>query len=444
MTKAQQVKMVEAFYQAVRDGGLHGAGARAAKALGWKERTFRDRLATHPEHRAIFAMAESIDALRAEEKANPSTPAAPDPDAALRRRVVKLEGDLAAATRQLRSSDVTAGIVAQLIPVIENTVKPLVVSPYATQPHTFVAPSGMDTPPEVVDAVVTMSDQHADKVVSLEGVMGLEQYDNAAFNCRLWEWAKMIQRYCTVHLPRYTFDTLWVLHLGDAVNGDIHDHKLRNDFPNSLVAAMNVADAQAQALAYLAPHFNHVNVVCVSGNHGRTTTKIVQEDPFDNFDYLVARHMQARCAGIANIHFTIPRAWTTNIEIRGKLVQLNHGHGVKGTWGIPWYGFERREGRMQALAEKLGRRIDYFFYGHFHTDMRRSAGSGKAFHAGSWYMTDEYAMNMLAVGNEPEQTLLVWSDRFGPQIQIPLFVRDKEREAKMRAGEWTPPFGGGV
>jgi hypothetical protein len=332
---------------------------------------------------------------------------------------------------------VTAGIVAQLIPVVERCVTSIPASLFPRTIHTRTPPGEQET----VDAVVQMSDQHADKVVLPEGVMGLERYDFATYACRLWEWTKMIQRYCTVHLPRYKFETLWVLHTGDAVNGDIHDHKLRNDFPNSLQAALNVGDAQAQALAYLAPFFEHINVVCVSGNHGRTTAKIVQEDPFDNMDYLVARMMQARCASIPNITVTIPRAWTTNIEIRGKLVQLNHGHGVKGTWGIPWYGFERREGRMQALAEKLGRRVDYFYYGHFHSAMQRPAGGGKAFHAGAWYMTDEYAMNMLAVGNEPEQSLQVWSDRFGPQMHIPLFVRDKEREAAMRAGTWTPPFG---
>ena len=65
----------------------------------------------------------------------------------------------------------------------------------------------------------------------------------------------------------------------------------------------------------------------------------------------------------------------------------------------------------------------------------------KSVHSGAWYMTDEYALNQLAVGNVPEQTLLMFSERFGRQMEVPLMVRDAEREQQMFDGEYTPPFG---
>jgi hypothetical protein len=254
----------------------------------------------------------------------------------------------------------------------------------------------------------------------------------------------MIRRYCTVHLPRYHFDTLWVWMLGDQVNGDIHDMKLRNAWQNSLRAAIATGDAQAEAFVYLSQVFRRIVGVAVPGNHGRTTKQIEYDDPYDNFDYLVARTMQLRLAGTEaekRIQIEIPRAWAAHVEVRGHLWHLNHGHGVIGTWGVPWYGFEKREGRVQRLVAQQGRFVDYFGYGHFHTPMTRPAGQGKAIHAGAWYYADPYSLNKLSVGNTPEQQLLVFSERFGRQMEIPLMIRDVKRELAMRAGEWEPPFG---
>ena len=42
------------------------------------------------------------------------------------------------------------------------------------------------------------------------------------------------------------------------------------------------------------------------------------------------------------------------------------------------------------------------------------------------------------------QQLLVFSERFGRQIEVPLMVRDREHEAKAGAGDWDPLFGRGL
>jgi hypothetical protein len=187
--------------------------------------------------------------------------------------------------------------------------------------------------------------------------------------------------------------------------------------------------------------FERIAVVCVSGNHGRTTRQIEYEDPHDNFDYLVAKAMQLRLSEYPQIEIFTPQAWCAHVLIRGHLCHLNHGHGIVGTWGIPWYGFERREGRVQRLLEFKDQRVNYYFYGHFHTPLTRPAGQGKAIHAGSWYFTDEFAQTKLSVGNPPEQQMLMFSERWGRQIEIPIMLRDEERETKLHAGEWRSPFG---
>ena len=96
---------------------------------------------------------------------------------------------------------------------------------------------------------------------------------------------------------------------------------------------------------------------------------------------------------------------------------------------------------MRRLDAFNKRPSDYCAYGHFHTAMAGPRGRGKAVHAGAWYCTDDYAINSVAAGNPPEQTLLVFSERFGRQIEIPLMVRDEKKEQAMFNGEYDPPFG---
>lgn len=402
----------------------HGSVSAAARALRIPRKTLEGRIRA------------------AGSQPGPVTPVEPAELRVLNRKIRSQADVIQSLQAQLKAEDRQAGIVLELAELLPQYVTPLDFPPELLVNPDDLYEKAVDA--FEVDAVVHLSDQHSDRVIKSQGTWGLEQYDFNSYRARLWEWAKMIGRYCSVHLPRFRFRTLYVLHLGDAVNGDIHNMKYRNFFANSFKAALATGDAQAEAFAYLSQFFQQIVVVCVPGNHGRTSIKVDWDSPHDNLDYLVAKTMQLRVAGTAleeKVTIHAPEAWSAHLDIRGHLWHLNHGHGVVGTWGIPWYGFERREGRVQRLVGFKDQRVEYFAYGHFHTPMTRPAGQGKAFHAGAWYMTDGYSLGQLSVGNTPEQSLIVHSERFGAQMTIPLFVRDQEREQQMRAGEWESPFG---
>lgn len=436
-TDEQLEALRQKYLDQVSSGGINGALRRATDVLGLSYAAARAALSRYVDKDKMMADVQARDDSRIGHSTNhdPADPALRQ----VERKVLAQQDELLAVRAKLKATDRESGIIASLVNVLRETIQPMIQSDRAP---IFMSNPAKKGKQESVDAVVMMSDQHGDRVIRETGTWGLERYDFNIFRCRLWEWTKMIARYCTIHLPNYKFDTLWVWHLGDAVNGDIHNMKHRNTFGNSLKAAIAVGDVQAEALSYLSQHFKRVVVVCVSGNHGRTTQKMELEDPHDNFDYLVAQTMRMRLADHKNIEVFIPQAWSAHVEVRGWLWHLNHGNGVVGTWGIPWYGFEKREGRVQRLTSFTSDKpVDYFAYGHFHTPMTRPVGRGKAIHAGSWFFTDAYALNKLSVGNEPEQQLLVFSERFGRQMEIPLMVRDKNREQKFVAGDYDPPFG---
>jgi hypothetical protein len=144
-------------------------------------------------------------------------------------------------------------------------------------------------------------------------------------------------------------------------------------------------------------------------------------------------------AGRVSVH--IPRAYTAYMEVCGHLFSLNHGDDVIGTWGIPWYGFSRKENRVQALVSRHDARVRYFCYGHYHTPITRREGDAESFHSGAWPATSPFAIEKVAGGTEPTQQLLVFDEPIGRILEIPIMLRDPEKEEKMRRGEWEPPYG---
>lgn len=315
-----------------------------------------------------------------------------------------------------------------------------------TRPLPAVAfKANKEKPEGTFDMVLLLSDEHADQVVTAAGTWGMERYDFNVFRCRLERLLKQTINYATKHLPQHDFARLWVLKLGDSVNGDIHGAGARNHFGNTIKAALSVGDCEAQFIQALAPHFSEgVHVVSVAGNHPRRSFKKDYGGPNDNFDYLVTTQIATRLskeieAGRVTVH--APDAWTAFVEIRGRVWAMNHGDDVKGFAGIPWYGFERKNNRVQTLVARFDRKVSYFCYGHYHTPINFTSGGAESLHSGAWPMTDPFALNAVTAGNEPRQTLYVVDDPYGVILQVPIYTRNPEREAQCMAGEYEPRLG---
>ena len=248
-----------------------------------------------------------------------------------------------------------------------------------------------------------------------------------------------------IHLPRHAPERLWIFKLGDSVNGDIHGHGPKNHFPNTIKSAIAVGDAEAQFVQSLIPYFSlGVHVVGVSGNHPRRSEKKDYEGPHDNFDYLVGVQMATRLQG--EIHagrcsVTLPESGSAYVEVRHMLWGLSHGDDTTGYTGLPWVGFDRRNNRVQTLLGRVDRRADAFCYGHYHTPAAFPSAGAVSFHSGCWTAADPYAINRLAAGGEPQQTLVVVGDKprvRGILLPIPLYTRQKKPKRSTAKGSTRP------
>lgn len=354
----------------------------------------------------------------------------------LERQLHSAKQDVSALKSKLSKSHEEGTLFLELADVIRESAEPLP----PVHLHVTERPDTGE-----FDLVLILSDEHADQVVTSAGTWGLEQYDFNIFRCRLQRLLEQTINYVTVHLPQHKFGRLWVFKLGDAVNGDIHGSGTKNFFKNTIKAALATGDVEAQFVQALVPYFpGGVHVVGVSGNHPRRSMRKDYGGPQDNFDYLVVAQIAARLAGeIEDGRVTVhtPDAWTAFVEVRGKLWALNHGDDVKGFAGHPWYGFDRKNNRVQAMVSRFDQKIDFFAYGHYHTDIKFVSAGATSIHSGAWPMTDPFALNALSAGNEPVQTLYVVGEGRGINLTIPIYTRDVNAERAYRAGEWAPTLG---
>lgn len=344
--------------------------------------------------------------------------------------------EVAELGRKLKASYRANDLFASLADIITTETKPLPKLQFKVQQNVKTG---------TADLVLILSDEHADEVISSPSTWGMEEYDFNVFRIRLQRLFEQIVQYSTKHLSAHAFERLWILKLGDSVHGDIHGSSHRNYFKNTLKASLAVGDVEAQFVQSLVPYFvGGVHVVAVSGNHPRRSMRKDYGGPHDNFDYLVVTQMATRLeAEIKEGHVTVyaPEAWTAFVEIRGHIWCLNHGDDVQGYAGYPWYGFDRKNNRVQSLIARMDQRVDFFTYGHYHTEVTLPSAGALSVHNGAFTMTEPFALNKISASNPPTQRLVALNEEHGRILEIPIFVRDEKREAQFKRGEFTPKFG---
>ena len=314
------------------------------------------------------------------------------------------------------------------------------IEPFTTTPPNAAVKKHNDS--TLVHGVALLSDEHGDLILDPEQIWGLDHYSFDIFRCRLQAWANIIVNYVNVYLPKHKFEKLWICKLGDGIQGDIHGHDKLGYFKSSLKGAIAVGEAESQAINWIRQKTGiPVTVLCVSGNHPRRSITKDYGGPQDNFDYLIATQIQARLSGDEGLRVFAPNSWTVFADVLGHVWALNHGDDVKSYQGFPWYGFDRKNQRVQALASRLGFRINYFGYGHYHSDAKSPSAGAKSYHNGGWYYTDPHALNKLSVGDVPQQNFYIVSEKRGVIMEIPILLRDSVVEKAYLKDGVEPAFG---
>lgn len=193
---------------------------------------------------------------------------------------------------------------------------------------------------------------------------------------------------------RLETDSLTLALLGDMNDGtDIYRTQQHHQaITNVERQAYELAKIFADFVAELAKKFS-VCVEAVPGNHGRAG-KAAHEAA--NWDIVFYRYLSL-ASGMAVGLNDEDQPFLRLIRVADCRVALYHGHGIRRTLGIPYYGLERFV-RSLRLAEGPWSDVDVVLSGHFHT-----AGIMRVNHvyivlSGTAVVGDAWALQMGLIG----------------------------------------------
>lgn len=259
--------------------------------------------------------------------------------------------------------------------------------PSAT-PADYRRPKSVDA--STLEAVMVVTDEHAEECVSREEMEGLNAYDWDTYMSRMWKYTETCRSLITERRQTAVIDKLHFISLGDQVTGEIHTDDLISNEQTLPDAIPNVAHVKAQMLRIMAAEFGEVQFSGIIGNHARTTRKKVYKKTAErNWDRAVYRLMSMLLEQQGNIEWNIPKSATDVIDIAGWKTLLMHGDQVNMNNRVPYYPIEATVQREQGMRHQARRwfevwaenlsdqqrdaaaeipnvEFDYAMMGHFH------------------------------------------------------------------------------
>lgn len=222
-----------------------------------------------------------------------------------------------------------------------------------------------------VSIVVQLSDWHIGLVTKPDSVEGFGEFNWEVAQARIAKLARSVAKYTETNRHGYTIDDVVVLCTGDYVSGDIHDGLVRtNEFPVP-VQAVKAGLLMAAFVRSLAGVFARVRVEFIApGNHDRLTKKPqAQDGGWNSWGFVVGSLAKEALSNQPNVTFNLYPVMQTVVDVCGRRYLLGHGDGIIGTWGIPFYGVERKVARESKARMNMPdhRHFHKIVIGHFHT-----------------------------------------------------------------------------
>lgn len=335
----------------------------------------------------------------------------------LEAELVSLKDEYNKEKKKVKAGAKVAGLFQAIVEEMNECVKPIKELPSLYKPCKKGA--------IVEHCVLHLSDWHADEVVKPEEVGGMEEF-NFPIACRRAEhliettidWTK------NTLSPKFDFPVLWMLVYGDLSSGTIHKAAERSYYRNQFRNSVAIGTLFSLMVRDLSPHFEQVNVVCISGNHGRTTPKKDFGGPLENFDYLIAEIARMNCKEMENVSWLIPNSWSVNLDINGIGMNVSHGDDVRSNSGMPWYSMVRRQKNLMALDNMQGGlHTRYWALGHHHLSGGLSDMDCELLLNGSWVGTDQYSFNSFSGYREPNQLLHGMNPKYGATWRLPVKLK---------------------
>jgi hypothetical protein len=282
-------------------------------------------------------------------------------------------------------------------------------------PEILVKPEAAEEVP-----VALLGDIHVGTLVDAQEMGGLGEYNFEILKRRLNRYQERIARAIDLHRRDAIIKKMVVYMMGDMVEGEvIFDGQA---FRIELITVDQLFEGAAYIMGWLqgllaTGLIEEIHVVCIYGNHGRTTHKKGASKAHSNWDYVMYRHMEEVLRHETRIKWFIPQAWFAIVDVLGWRIYGTHGDTVKSWMGIPFYGIQRHDARTTLLMQSVGVNYHYMVYGDKHITATLPRVTGAQIMNGSTVGGSDFSMHQLSTASEPMQTLFGINERHGKTWQ---------------------------
>ena len=262
-------------------------------------------------------------------------------------------------------------------------------------------------------AMVDISDIHYGAQVHSDEMNGLNAFNIETCKDRLRRLARTVVSLLKQH-SNAVLDELVVLLKGDLISGGmfLHEETSRTDECQPVEQVSGVAEILTEVLMTWRTELNiPIRIMCVPGNHGRTTRKNEPSQLVANsLDIAACKFIEAAFRDDPDTTFEYPESGEALFKIYDLTCLASHGHmmGSGGGGGLygPAYTMVRGGMKTWLSYDRRGVRIDYIFIGHYHTSLRPLPF---LYANGSVIGPDPYSMHKLkAIPEPPQQSLFLF------------------------------------
>jgi hypothetical protein len=261
------------------------------------------------------------------------------------------------------------------------------------------------------EAVLSFSDTHFGEEVDPKEIMNINAYNTTIAKERIDILFNSVIEYCQL----YKVTKLNIHMLGDMISGNIHAELLETNELTTVETIIYLSDYVSMWIQKLSEYFKVINLLGISGNHGRISDKPrYKKKNQNNFDFLMYKFMEKSISGIVN-SFILPDSFLYLTNHLGYRILNLHGDILKGGTGLnPVSGtWARDSAKLNGLLRQHGREFDCMLFGHFHTGDTQfpSFDKTKIIVNGSVKGTDQFSLGAVKTGTKPSQQLLIIDEK---------------------------------
>lgn len=222
--------------------------------------------------------------------------------------------------------------------------------------------------------VLLASDWHYGEVVRPEEVGGMNEFNAAIFQRRVRLMVERTLDICFNHRVNTNYPGMVLQFMGDMITGIIHEDLLATNDRTDQEAILELLDILIWVIRTLRDRFGKLFVVCVCGNHGRSTARgRYKQHNLTSYEWLLYNLLARHFDGDQDISFVIPKGADAHYKAYNTRIMVTHGHllGVRGGDGIIGAAGPLLRGRhkLKNAESAVGRDFDVLTVGHYHQFM---------------------------------------------------------------------------